>query len=242
MNIENKVVLITGANRGIGRALVDEALARGARRVYQAARGAAPAARDRMVPLALDVTRPDEIDRATREVETLDLLINNAGLGLFDDLGDIELVEQHLRVNLLGPLRLTQAFLPQLRRARGAVLNNLSLAAVAAVPVMPGYSISKAAAFNMTQSLRAILAHQGVSVHAALLGPIDTDMSRPLEIPKATAEAAARGILDGLARGEEEIFPDPASQYLAPGWHASPAKTLERQFAAFVPATAGAAA
>ena len=103
------------------------------------------------------------------------------------------------------------------------------------MPVIPAYSISKAAAFNMTQSLRALLAGQGVTVHAVVLGPIDTDMNRGFEIPKASPESAAVGIFDGLEKGEEDIFPDPASQSIAAeGWRTGAPKALERQFAPFV--------
>jgi NAD(P)-dependent dehydrogenase (short-subunit alcohol dehydrogenase family) len=102
------------------------------------------------------------------------------------------------------------------------------------LPVIPAYSISKAAAFNLTQSLRALLAGHGVTVHAVVLGPIDTDMNRGFEIPKASPESAARGIFDGLEKCEEDIFPDPASQSIAEGWRTGISKTLERQFAAFV--------
>src|SRR3989442_1683214 len=119
--------------------------------------------------------------------------------------------------------------------------NRLSVVALAPVPVIPGYSISKAAALNMTQAMRALLAGQSVSVHAVFLGPIDTDMNRGFDIPKAPTEVAARGIFDGLERGEEDIFPDPMSQSIAEGWRASAAKALERQFAAFVPQSAAAA-
>jgi short-subunit dehydrogenase len=108
--------------------------------------------------------------------------------------------------------------------------------AFAALPVIPAYSISKAAAFNLTQSLRALLAGQGVSVHAVLAGPVDTDMSRDLDIPKASPESVARAILDGLHNGEEDIFPDPMAQSMAESWRSSAAKALERQFAALLDA------
>jgi len=130
--------------------------------------------------------------------------------------------------------KVTRAFLPQLRGSKGAIVNNLSVVALAALPVIPAYSVSKAAAFNMTQSLRALLAGQGVTVHAVFLGPIDTDMTRGFEIPKASPESAALGIFDGLENGEEDIFPDPASQSLAHGWRTGVVKALERQYAAFV--------
>jgi len=212
MNIENKTVLITGANRGIGRALVDEALIRGAKRVYAGTRGGALQATDsRVTPVTLDVTNASQIQKAAEEVETLDVLINNAGVAIYDDLSNADAIEQHLAVNFLGMFKVTRAFLPLLRQSKGAIVNNLSLVALAPLPVIPGYSISKAAASNMTQSLRALLAGQGVTVHGVFLGPVDTDMNRGFNIPKASPESAAQGIFDGLERGEEDIFPDPAS-------------------------------
>lgn len=128
----------------------------------------------------------------------------------------------------------TQAFLPLLTGSAGAIVNVLSLAAVAAVPVMPAYSISKAAAFSLTQSLRAQLTGRGVRVHAVLSGPVDTDMSRVLDIPKATPDSVARGIFDGVARGEEDIFPDTLSESIAEGWRGGVPKALERQNAALL--------
>jgi NAD(P)-dependent dehydrogenase (short-subunit alcohol dehydrogenase family) len=238
MKIAGKTVLITGANRGIGRALVSEALRRGAKRVYAGTRGAVPDADMRVTPLTLDVTSTSQIQRAANEVDDLDVLINNAGIALYDDLGNLDVIEQHLAVNLLGSLKMARAFLPQLRRSRGAIVNNLSLVSLAPLPIIPAYSISKAAAFSMTQSLRAHLAGEGVTVHAVFLGPIDTDMNRGFEVPKASPESAAQGIFDGLENGEEDIFPDPASQPLTDGWRTGVAKALERQFAAFVPQSA----
>jgi NAD(P)-dependent dehydrogenase (short-subunit alcohol dehydrogenase family) len=242
MNVNNKTVLITGANRGIGRALVNEALKRGAKRVYAAARVPLQIADERVTPLALDVTNASQIRAAVDQVGALDVLINNAGIAAYDDLTNPDVVEQHLAVNLFGPLRVTNAFAPLLKRSKGAIVNNLSLAALAALPIIPAYSISKAAAFNMTQSLRALLAREGVSVHAVVLGPIDTEMSRGLEIPKASPESAAAGIFDGLANGEEEIFPDPASASIAEGWRNGAVKAMNRQFAAFVPQAVASAA
>jgi NAD(P)-dependent dehydrogenase (short-subunit alcohol dehydrogenase family) len=241
MNVANKTVLITGANRGIGRALVDEALERGAKRVYAGTRGALSVTDKRVVPLTLDVTNPAEIQRAVNEVDGLDVLINNAGVAIYDDLTSLDVIERHLAVNLFGPLNVTRAFLPLLKRSQGAVVNNLSMAALAPLPIIPAYSISKAAAFNMTQGLRALLAGQGVTVHAVVLGPIDTDMNRGFDIPKASPKSAAAGIFDGLEHGDEEIFPDPASQSIAESWRAGAAKALERQFAAFVSQSAAAA-
>src|SRR3984893_187911 len=235
MNITNKTILITGANRGIGRALLDEAFRRGAKRVYAATRSPLQHPDKRVTPLTLDVTSASQIQRAASEVDTLDVLINNAGVAIYDDLNNLKVIEQHLAVNLLGLLNVTHAFLPLLKRSKGAIVNNLSLAGLAALPVIPAYSISKAAAFNLTQSLRALLAGQGVTVHAVVLGPIDTDMNRGSEIPKASPASAAVGIFDGLEKSEDEIFPDPVTLSIAEGWRTGAIKALERQFAPFVP-------
>lgn len=234
MNLEQKTVLITGANRGIGRALVDEALTRGAGRVYAGTRGPLHHADARVTAVRLDVTNTAQIQAAVAQIPSLDVLINNAGVAISDDLTSLDMIERHMAVNVIGGLKMTHAFLPLLKRSRGAVVNNLSLAALAALPILPAYSISKAAALSATQSLRALLTGEGVTVHAVLLGPIDTDMSRALEIPKASAETAARGIFEGLQQGEEDIFPDPVSGSVAEGWRSGALKQLERQFAAFV--------
>ena len=238
MNIENKTILITGANRGIGRALVAEALRRGAKKVYAGTRGTLQVTDERVTPVTLDVTNTLQIQQAVLKIGALDVLINNAGIAIYDDLSNFEVIEKHLAVNFVGLLRVTHAFLPALKRSRGAIVNNLSMAGLAALPVIPSYSISKAAAFNMTQSLRALLAGQSVSVHAVVLGPVDTDMNRGFEIPKASPESAASGIFNGLEKGEEEIFPDPASQAIAEAWRAGTLKELERQFSALVSGSA----
>lgn len=232
--LAGKTVLVTGANRGLGRALVDEALRRGAKRVYAASRRPIVVPDQRVIPLILDVTVPAQIQEAADGVESLDILINNAGVSVADDLSDRSAFEQHLAVNLYGTLDVTRAFLPSLIRSRGAVVNIVSLGAVAAVPVLPAYSVSKAASLSMTQSLRARLAGRGVSVYAVLPGPIDTDMVRDLDVPKTPPDDVARATLDGLERGEEEIFPDPMSQSLADGWRGGVTKEFERQNAALV--------
>src|SRR6266478_494427 len=192
MTIADKTVLVTGANRGIGQALVTEALSRGAKRVYAGARQPLAHPDKRVTPLTLDVTSAAQIQAAVGRVESLDILVNNAGLGLFDDLSDRDVLERHLAVNLFGTYGMTQAFLPLLTGSRGAIVNVLSMAGLAAVPFSPAYSISKAAEFSLTQSLRALWAGRGVKVHAVLAGPVDTDMSQGLEIPKFSPESVAR--------------------------------------------------
>jgi len=206
MNIENKTILITGANRGIGRALVEEALKRGAKRVYAATRQPFAHFDGRVTPLTLDVTNAGQIQDAVEKVEALDILINNAGVDLHNDLSDRANLERHLAVNLFGMYAVSQA-----------------------------YSVSKAAAFSLTQSLRALWAGRGVKVHAVFAGPVDTDMTRYLDIPKFSPQSVARGILDSLEKGDEDIFPDPMSESIAEGWRTGATKALERQFTAYVP-------
>jgi len=231
MTIADKAVLVTGANRGIGRALIEEALRRGAARIYAGTRQPLVAADGRVTPLRLDVTDAAQVERAVAAVESLDILINNAGVAVSDDLGDRAVLERHLAVNLLGTYAVTQAFLPKLIRSGGAVVNNVSMMALAPLPLTPSYAVSKAAAFNLTQSLRALLAGRGVTVHAVLTGPVDTDMTRGFEIPKASPASVARAIFDGLENGEEDIFPDPMSAQTYLQWK-SDHKAVERQFAA----------
>ena len=235
MTIADKTVLVTGANRGIGQALVEDALKRGARRVYAGTRRPLVHSDERVTPLTLDVTDATQIQAAVESVESLDVLINNAGIALYDDLGDRAAIEQSLAVNLYGTYGVTQAFLPLLVGSRGAIVNVLSVMAFAPLPLIPSYSLSKAAAFSLSQSLRGLLAGQGVSVHAVLTGPVDTEMSRDLDVPKASPEYVARAILDGVEKGEDDIFPDPMSESMADSWRSSAAKALERQFAALAP-------
>jgi NAD(P)-dependent dehydrogenase (short-subunit alcohol dehydrogenase family) len=229
-----KSVLVTGANRGLGQALVEESLRRGADRVYAGTRQPNVVRDERITPVTLDVTDPAQIQAAFDSVESLDILINNAGVSVPDDLSGRAAFERHLAVNLYGTLDVTQAFLPLLTRSQGAVVNIVSLGAVAAVPVLPAYSVSKAASLSFTQSLRALLAGRGVSVYAVMPGPIDTDMVRALDIPKTPPRDVARATLDAVERGDEDIFPDPMSAALIESWRTSPVKVMERQNAALV--------
>ena len=230
--IVDKSILVTGANRGIGRALVHELVRRGAGRVYAGTRGPVAFDDERITPVRLDVTQPEQIAAAIAGIDALDVLVNNAGIARFDDLSDPAVLEQHLAVNVFGPLRTVHAALPLLSRSRGAVVNHVSLAAFAPVPVWPAYSASKAAAFSLTQSLRLQLAGHGVRVHAVVTGPVATEMTREFDIAKSAPETVAAGIVDGIEAEDEEIFPDPMSVTVADAWRAGANKALERQFAA----------
>ncbi len=236
MTIEGKTVLVTGGNRGIGQALIEEALRRGAKRVYAGTRRPLAHPNPRVTTVTLDVTDQVQIQAAVEAADSLDVLINNAGVALYDDLSDRAALDQSLAVNLFGPWGVTQAFLPLLTESRGAIVNNVSTMALAPLPLTPAYAVSKAAAFSLTQSLRALLAGRGISVHAVLTGPTDTDMTRGFEIPKASPESVARAIFDGLEAGEEDIFPDPMSVSLADSWNNGAVKAFERENAAFVQA------
>ena len=236
MKIEGKTVLVTGANRGIGQALVTEALSRGAARVYAGTRQSLAHPDARVTPLNLDVTNAAQIRAAAESVESLDVLVNNAGIALYDDLSERAALEQHLAVNFFGTYGVTQAFLPLLTGSQGVIVNNVSTMALAPFPFTPAYAISKAAAFNLTQSLRALLAGRGVRVHAVLTGPTDTDMTRGFDIPKASPASVARAIFDGVENDEEDIFPDPMSASIADSWRNGAVKAMERENAAFVAA------
>jgi NAD(P)-dependent dehydrogenase (short-subunit alcohol dehydrogenase family) len=241
MHIGSSHLLITGSNRGIGRALVDAALARGAARVYAGARDPrnleelVARAAGRVVPLEIDLTRPETIASAVAQVPTLDLLVKNAGRyspGALTQ-SDLDDVYGDMATNFLGTLAVTRAFLPALKRngEAAAVANVLSVVALSSVPALGGYSASKAAAWSLTQALRGELARKGIRVHAVFPGPVDTDMARDVTLPKTPPAEVARAILDAIEAGDEDIFPDPMSRQVAEAWSASP-KSVERMFGA----------
>lgn len=243
--IEGKSILITGANRGIGRALVDEALARGAARVYAGTRTPWTHPDSRVVNIPLDITSAEQIRAAAAQVTaagSLDVLVNNAGIALYDDLTDPEVIKRHLEVNLFGTYEVTSAFLPLLTQSQGAVVNNTSVNALAPLPAIPAYSVSKAALFNLSESARILLAARGVRVQVILTGPVDTDMNRGFDIPKATVESAASAIVDGIEKEDDYIFPDPMSRSIAGRWYEGPAIDLARRYAALAETASGTAA
>jgi NAD(P)-dependent dehydrogenase (short-subunit alcohol dehydrogenase family) len=233
-SIQNSVALVTGANRGLGCALVEQLLERGAAKVYATARDPKALADlgEKVVPLALDVTDDASIAAAAKVAGDVRILFNNAGvLASFDLLeSEPEALQRDLEVNFFGPLRTTRAFLPSLGEG-GAIVNVLTVASLASMPMIGGYGASKAAAFSMTQSLRAQLAERGVGVHAVFPGPIDTDMIRDFEMPKTSPRDVAAAILDGVASGEQNIYPDPMSKDAGALWEKAP-EELAQRFAA----------
>ncbi|GIH08862.1 short-chain dehydrogenase [Rhizocola hellebori] len=233
MEISGSTAFVTGANRGIGRALLDALLDRGARRVYAASRTAMTQTDERVVPLQLDITDPAQIAAAAALATDVTLLINNAGSLAFTDslTGDLAAVESDWRTNYLGTLAMSRAFVPVLQaNAPGAIVNLLTLLAFAPVPAIGGYSASKAAAASATQALRAQLTGTGITVHGVFPGAVDTDMSSAFPIPKATPAEVAAAILDGLEAKQDNIFPDPMSRNGYDLWRSDPA-ALEHQMA-----------
>jgi NAD(P)-dependent dehydrogenase (short-subunit alcohol dehydrogenase family) len=236
--IEGTIALVTGANRGIGRALIEALLARGATKVYACARdpqALGPVRDTRLVPLRLDVTDPAQIRAVAEAVKDVRLVISNAGVTFAHDLTkstDVDHARREMEVNYFGPLQVIQRLAPALaRNGGGAVVTVGSIAGLTNVPMFPTYSASKGALHSLTQAARALLGRQGTSVFGVYPGPVDTDMSRELNLPKAPAGDVAIAILDGIEAGQADIFPDPFAVEFARQFEASP-KTSERQFAA----------
>src|SRR5450432_947635 len=238
MKIQGSIALITGANRGLGKALVSALLEAGAAKVYAAARDERTVSADssRVVPLTLDVTKPEQIAAAVRKAGDVTLLINNAGaLNSFNVLTTSQAdIDADFGVQVHGTLGVIRAFLPVLESAAGGatIVNVLSLTSLASFPALGGYSASKAAAYSMTQALRPELKKKQIDILAVLPGVIDTDMVKDLPMPKTSPADTAQGLLAGIARGDEEIFPDPMAQQMGALWNNSH-KDLERAFASF---------
>jgi NAD(P)-dependent dehydrogenase (short-subunit alcohol dehydrogenase family) len=221
IQLAGRVALVTGANRGIGRAIVEGLLARGARRVYAAARKPealaqlVAAGEGRVVPLRLDITNAAEVRQAVAQAGDVDLLINNAGVvshafAGFEDATWLDAARQEFETNVVGTLRVSQAFAPVLaRHGGGAIANLISVVGLVSFPSLLSYSSSKAALHSITQTTRQLLRGQGTFVAGVYPGPVDTEMAKELPVPKVTAATAADAILDGLEQGLEDIYPDP---------------------------------
>lgn len=219
MNLTDQVVLVTGANRGLGARLVRQLLDAGVRRVYATARDSAGISTDvaadpRVRLLALDVTDPASVSAAADAATDVTVLVNNAGVlnfgGVLD--GDLADFEKDLQTNYLGALRATRAFVPVLEsNAPAAIVNILTLIALAPVGPMAGYSASKAAAHSMTQALRAAVRGRGIEVLGAYPGGMDTDMLSGVDAEKAAPEIVAERIIAALQAGKSLVFPDDVS-------------------------------
>jgi len=231
--------LVTGANRGIGRALVESLLAHGAARVYATARHEADLEaiagldRQRIVALPLDVTDIAQLARIAEATQDVNLLFNNAGVLDFGSVLDApdEAFRRNFDVNCFGLLHATRAFAPALTRNHGAVVNLLTLVALASMPGLGVYNASKAAAWSLTQSMRADLGKKGVKVLGVFPGAVDTDMLKGVDMPKTSPRAVADEVIAALEADAEDVFPDPMSKQLYSEW-ARDHKGIEHQFAA----------
>ncbi|MGO4503734.1 MULTISPECIES: SDR family oxidoreductase [unclassified Dyella] len=220
MNIKDATVLVTGANRGLGLVFTRELLARGARKVYAAARDPATITEPGVQPLRLDVTNPDDVAAAAKLASDVTLVINNAGIaqagGFLAE--DSEAVTRRIfETNFYGMLSMSKAFAPVLKaNGGGALLNVLSVVSWVS-GAMAAYSASKSAAWSLTNALRLELAGQNTQVTALHMGFVDTDLARDFDAPKSTSEDIVKRALDGLEAGEDEVLADERSVQVKQG-------------------------
>lgn len=224
MKIENRVVFVSGANRGIGQAIVEELLKNGVKKVYAGTKkpSSLPQWNDnRVVPIELDITNEKMVQAAADKANDVDLLINNAGVASFSSIldGPIENVHKDMNTNFFGSLRMVRTFVPVLEKAgTAAIVNIVTIGAFGSFPIVGGYCASKAALFSMSQATRIELAPKGISVHTVNPGPIDTRMAEEFNSEKTSPEVTAQNIVAGLKADEGDIFPDPGSQYMFEVW------------------------
>jgi len=238
MQIQGTTALVTGANRGIGRALVDALLDAGAAKVYATARR--PETLDdvhpgdgRVARLALDLADETSLAAAAADAKDARLVINTAGVlhaGSFLDAPDDE-IRADLETNYLGALRVARAFVPVLESAGGGAFANInSVVSLASMPAIGGYSASKAAAHSLTLALRGDLAPKNIQVIGIYPGPIETDMTRQMDMDKFSAAETAKNIVAGIDAGEQSVFPDPFAEHVRDTWRSSP-EQLQNEFA-----------
>ncbi len=226
VSIKDKVVLISGSNRGIGKSFAIQALEMGAKKVYACARDESTLAElvekygDKIVPLTLDVTNQDHIDAAAAAAGDVEILINNSGMGgggpvVNNPNKDGQRME--MEVNYFGMMNMSSALAPILKaNGGGAIVNILSVAALSSFAFAPGYSASKAAGRSLTQALRVELGAQNTLVAGVFPGPVDTDMAKNVPMDKVSPDSVAVHVYEELAKGSEDIYPDPfAVQFAA---------------------------
>lgn len=230
MKIQNAVVLVTGANRGIGAAFVRALLARGARKVYAAARDPAQVSMAGAVPVRLDVTQDHDVAAAAAQCPDVTLVINNAGIareGGFLTASAISDIHAQMETNFFGVLRVSQAFAPVLAaNGGGAFLNVLSVASWINRPQLAGYGATKSAAWALTNGLRHELQGQGTQVLGLHMGFVDTDLTRGLEVPKQSADTVVETALDALEAGQHEVMADDLTRMVKAGLSADPASYM----------------
>jgi NAD(P)-dependent dehydrogenase (short-subunit alcohol dehydrogenase family) len=221
MNIRNAVFLVTGANRGLGKSLVQQLLAAGAKKVYAAARDPASITLPGAEAVQLDVTNADDVARAAAQLKDVSVVINNAGITRGSPLlaaGSAAAARAEMETNFFGPLALSQAFAPVLKaNGGGAIVNVLSVLSWVNIPSAATYSASKSAAWSLTNGLRGELRAQGTQVVGVHVGYMDTDMTKGLDTAKANPDDVAQQIVDALASGAEEVLADDLSRNVRQG-------------------------
>lgn len=222
--LAGKAALVTGANRGIGAALVEALAAAGVKKIYATARNITSLQPltlrypELVEPVLLDVTNPAHIAAVAEQIPALDILINNAGIASACNLtsaNTLETARREMETNLFGPLQLTPALLPLLRQSgQAAIINVASIVSFSNFPNVASYSISKAAVHSYTQGLRSELAEDGILVVGVYPGPVDTDMTAEWDMVKTSPAQLANNILQALGKGEIYVFPDDTSTQL----------------------------
>jgi NAD(P)-dependent dehydrogenase (short-subunit alcohol dehydrogenase family) len=239
MKLQNATALVTGANRGIGRAFVQALLNAGVRKVYATARDRnsleSLVALDptRLIPLQIDITDRNGISQLAEQASDVNLVINNAGVLSFGNILDtpLDAIQQQFDVNFYGTLNMARTFVPVLEHnGGGAIVNLLTLVALASMPGLAAYNASRAAAWSMTQSLRASVADKNIAVYGVFPGAVDTDMLAGVDMAKTSPADIATAVLQGIETEQEDIFPDPMSTQLYAAWKQDH-KAVEKQFA-----------
>ncbi len=226
MKLQDAIVLITGANRGIGLAFAEVALARGARKVYAGARSPFSVTTPGLVPVKLDVTSDQDAAAAARNCSDATLIVNNAGIarpgGLLNpEAGDA--ARAQFDTNVFGILRMTQAFAPVLaKNGGGAFLNVLSAASWINSGAMTAYAVSKAAAWSLTNGLRNELREQGTQVLGLHVGFVETDLTRGLDVVKVSPQSVVNAAFDALEAGASEVLADERARTVKRGLTAEP--------------------
>jgi len=235
MQLSDAVVLVTGANRGIGAEFVEQLKKRGAAKIYAAARDASSITADGVHPLELDITDAAQIQAAASAAGDVQVLINNAGISTGTPLvtGDEATIRREMETNFYGPLLMTRAFAPILgANGGGAILNVVSALSWFTAPGVGAYAASKAAAWMLADSARVELAGQGTQVTAVHMGLVDTDMSRRMKGPRISPTELADAGLDALESGAQEVLADDWARFIKAGLALDPAARYEQIFGA----------